>query len=139
LHQQGVSGVITAEQIMTPDVITIAPDASIHDAIELLLACRISGLPVVDRGGVLVGILSEYALLALAYDQSVTHQTVAQHMTREVISVDASTPANRVADQLIVNRVHRLPVIRNGKLVGLISRSDVLRALYRAQAPVCTA
>lgn len=130
---------LTAEQIMTADVITIGPEASIHDAIELLLACRISGLPVVDRSGMLVGILSEYALLALAYDQSVTHQTVAQHMTREVISVDATALANRVADQFIVHRVRRLPVIRAGRLVGLISRSDVLRALYRAQAPVCTA
>lgn len=130
---------LTAEQIMTPNVITIGPQASIHEAIQLLLDRNISGLPVVDREGALVGILTEYALLAMAYDKGISHQTVAQHMTREVISVDADTPVNRVADQFIVNRVRRLPVIDEGRLVGLISRIDVLRALYLAQAPVCSA
>lgn len=130
---------LTAEQIMTPSVVTVGPEATIHDAIELLLAKRISGLPVVDRNGALVGILTEYALLAMAYDKEVTHQTVAQHMTQEVISVDAKTPVNRLADQFIVNRVRRLPVVDQGRLVGLISRIDVLRALYDAGAPVCSA
>ncbi|WP_425399781.1 CBS domain-containing protein [Aeoliella sp.] len=130
---------LTAEQIMTPDVHTIGPESSIREAIEKLLDKRISGLPVVDRSGTLVGILSEYALLAMAYDKTVTHQTVAQHMTREVISVDAKAPVNRVADQFIVHRVRRLPVVKDGRLVGLISRVDVLKALYTAEAPVCSA
>lgn len=130
---------ITAEQIMTPGVVTVRPEATIREAIELLLTKRISGLPVVDANGALVGILTEYALLAMAYDQEVTHQTVAQHMTQEVISADASTPVNRVADLFIVNRVRRLPVIKDGRLAGLVSRVDVLRALFEAEAPVCTA
>ena len=130
---------LTAEQIMTPNVITVGPQATIHEAIQLLLDKNISGLPVVDRDGTLVGILTEYALLAMAYDKGVSHQLVAQHMTREVISVDADAPVNRVADQFIVNRVRRLPVIEGGRLVGLVSRIDVLRALYQASAPVCSA
>lgn len=130
---------ITAEQIMTPGVVTVRPEATIREAIETLLTRRISGLPVVDGDGTLVGILTEYGLLAMAYDQEVTHQTVAQHMTTEVISADASTPVNGVADLFIVHRVRRLPVIKQGKLIGLISRVDVLRALYEAEAPVCTA
>lgn len=130
---------LTAAQIMTPYVITIGPEASIHEAISLLLAKQISGLPVVDDRGVLVGILTEYALLAMAYDKDVTCQTVGQHMTREVISVDAAAKVNHVADQFIVHRVRRLPVIKEGRLVGLISRIDVLRALYDAAAPVCSA
>ena len=130
---------LTAEQIMTPNVVTIGPEASIHDAITLLLDKRISGLPIVDREGALVGILTEYALLAMAYDKDVTCQAVAQHMTRDVISVDAGVQVNRVADQFIVHRVRRLPVTKNGRLVGLISRVDVLRALYAAAPPVCSA
>jgi len=130
---------ITAGQIMTPGVVTIRPEATIREAIELLLTKRISGLPVVDANGALVGILTEYALLAMAYDQEVTHQTVAQHMTQEVISADAATPVNRVADLFIVHRVRRLPVIKDGRLAGLVSRVDVLRALFEAEAPVCTA
>ena len=129
---------LTAEQIMTPHVVTVSPEATIHEAISLLLDKGISGLPVVDNSGSLVGILTEYALLAMAYDKQVTCQTVAEHMTREVISVDAREPVNHVADQFIVQRVRRLPVIKNGKLAGLVSRVDVLRALYTAEAPVCS-
>lgn len=128
---------LTAEQIMTPNVVTIGPESTIHEAIQLLLDRGISGLPVVDEQGALVGVITEYGLLAIAYDQGVTHQTVAHHMTRELIMVEADTPVNRVADQFIVNRVRRLPVVKEGRLVGLISRIDVLRALYTAEAPVC--
>lgn len=128
---------LTAEQIMTTGVITVRPESTIHEAIQLLLDRRISGLPVVDGQGALVGIITEYGLLAMAYDKGVTHQTVAQHMTREVIMVEADAPVNRVADQFIINRVRRLPVVKEGRLVGLISRIDVLRALYTAEAPVC--
>ena len=130
---------LTAGQIMTTGIVTIRPEATIHDAIELLLERNISGLPVVDANGTLVGMITEYALLAMAYDHEVTHQTVAQHMTRDVISADANAPVNSLADLFIVHRVRRLPVIRDGRLEGLISRVDVLRALYEAEAPVCTA
>ena len=130
---------LNAEQIMTSNVVTIRPEALVKDAIELLLNCRISGLPVVDEAGTLVGMITEYALLAMAYDSQVTDQTVAEHMTRDVISVECDTPANGVADQFIVLRVRRLAVTHKGRLVGLVSRVDVLRALYEAKAPVCTA
>jgi CBS domain-containing protein len=130
---------LTAEQIMISGVVTIRPEATIRDAIELLLERRISGLPVVDASGALVGMITEYALLALAYDRQVTHETVAQHMTRDIIAADADDPVNSLADQFIVHRVRRLPVTSGGRLVGLVSRVDVLRALYEAEAPVCTA
>ncbi len=129
---------LTAVQIMTPNVVTVSPEATIHEAITMLLDKGISGLPVVDDSGSLVGILTEYALLAMAYDKAVTCQTVAEHMTREVISVDAQETVNHVADLFIVQRVRRLPVTDGGKLVGLVSRVDVLRALYTADAPVCS-
>ncbi|QDU57114.1 CBS domain-containing protein [Aeoliella mucimassa] len=130
---------LTAEQIMTPNVYTIHPDATIQQAISMLLDKRISGLPVIDDSGTLVGVLTEYGLLAMVYDKQIMNNTVAQHMTREVISVEANEPVNHVADQFILHRVRRLPVIRQGKLIGLISRVDVLRALCEAQAPVCSA
>lgn len=123
---------------MTTGVITIRPEATVNEAIELLLSKRISGLPVVDQNGMLVGMITEYALLAMAYDRNVTHQKVASYMTREVISVESSTPVSEVADSFILHRVRRLPVVKDGLLVGLVSRVDVLRALYEATAPVCT-
>jgi CBS domain-containing protein len=130
---------LTAGAIMTPDLVTVGPDASIEAAIETLLSKEISGLPVVDETGRLVGVITEFALLAVAYDQRVKNHTVSQHMTRDVITVDVNDPLSRVADVCIVHRVRRVPVMQNGRLVGLIARRDVLRALAGKGAAVCTA
>jgi CBS domain-containing protein len=130
---------LTAGAIMTPDVLTLGPDSSIEEAIETLLAKEISGLPVVDVAGRLVGVITEFALLAVAYDQRVKNHTVSQHMTRDVITVDANDPLSRVADVCIVHRVRRVPVMQNGRLVGLIARRDVLRALVGKGDTLCTA
>lgn len=127
---------LTAAEIMTDRVVTIGPDATIRDAIELLIARGISGLPVVDRDGQLVGILTEFALLALAYDSDIADQSVAEHMTRDVLTVETTSPVNKVADLCIVHRVRRLPVVEKGRLAGLVSRRDVIEALYHASAPV---
>jgi CBS domain-containing protein len=121
---------LTADAIMTDNLVTIRPDAAIEDAIKLLLTQEISGLPVTDDDGHLVGIITEFALLAVVYDQQVKNHTVAQHMTRELITVEANDPISRVADLCIVHRVRRLPVMKEGRLAGLIARRDVLRALH---------
>ena len=130
---------LTARAIMTNDVITIDPKSSIQEAIELLLKQRVSGLPVTDADGRLIGIVTEFALLAIAYDNRVREDSIAQHMTTEVLTVDASAPINKVVDLCLMHRVRRVPVLENGRLVGLISRRDVLKAMYEAQAPICTA
>lgn len=128
---------LTAEHYMSRGVVTIRPEATINEAINVLLERKISGLPVVDDQGRLVGVITEFALMAMAYDQNVQHQTVAQHMTREVITVDVSDTISRVADLCILHRVRRLPVLEAGRLAGLVSRRDVLLALHDEHAPVC--
>ena len=130
---------LTARAIMTDDVITIDPKSSIQEAIELLLKQRVSGLPITDADGRLIGIVTEFSLLAIAFDNRVREDSIAQHMTTEVLTVDASDPINKVVDLCLMHRVRRVPVLENGQLVGLISRRDVLKALYEAQAPICTA
>lgn len=130
---------LTAASIMTEELVTIRPEASIKEAIELLLNESISGLPVVDHEGRLVGVISEFAMLAMVYDHEVQNQSVGHHMTREVITVDYDDPISRIADLCIVHRVRRLPVMKNGRLVGLIARRDVLRALYTEAASACPA
>ncbi len=129
---------LSARDIMTEDVVTIQPESSIQEAIELLLLQRISGMPVTDSDGQLIGIVTEFALLAIAYDQKVCQDTVAQHMTTDLFTVDADDPVNKVADLCIMHRVRRVPVLHDGRLVGLIARRDVLKAMYEAQVPVCT-
>jgi CBS domain-containing protein len=130
---------LTAESIMTTNVVTITPDMAIKDAIELLLRLQISGLPVVDNQGRLVGVITEFAMLAMVYDQEVQCQSVGQHMTREVFTVESTDPISRIADLCIVHRVRRLPVMRDGRLVGLIARRDVLETLYKGSPRTCQA
>ncbi len=128
---------LTAGAIMTTDLVTVCPDASIEDAIELLLNQCISGLPVVNDDGHLVGVVTEFALLAVAYDKRLKNHTVSQHMTREVITADVNDPISRIADLCIVHRVRRVPVMQDGRLVGVVARRDVLRALVETSA-ACT-
>jgi CBS domain-containing protein len=120
---------LTAGAIMTPELVTVRPDVSIEDAIEMLLKEQISGLMVTDDDNRLIGVITEFALLAVAYDRRVKNHTVAQHMTRELITVDVNDPISRVADLCIVHRVRRVPVMQDGRLAGVIARRDVLRAL----------
>jgi CBS domain-containing protein len=129
---------LTAGAIMTPDLVTVRPDVSIEDAIELLLKEQISGLVVTDDENRLIGVITEFALLAVAYDRRVKNHTVAQHMTRELITVDVNDPISRVADLCIVHRVRRVPVMQDGRLAGVIARRDVLRALVESPE-ACTA
>jgi CBS domain-containing protein len=128
---------LTARNIMTDNLITVRPEDSTEAAIQLLLDEQISGLPVVNKQGHLVGVITEFALLGLVYDQDLKNQTVDQHMTRELITVNIDDPVSRVADLCIVHRVRRLPVMENGRLVGVIARRDVLRALHHEQTPAC--
>ena len=130
---------ITAREIMTEDVVTINPESSLEEAIELMLLQEISGLPVTDNEGHLVGIVTEFALLAIVYDDKIRQESVSTHMTTEVLTIDVDDPIRKIADMCIVHRVRRAPVMHNGRIVGLIARRDVLRALYEAKVPAFTA
>src|SRR4029078_4331266 len=126
--QPGVSAMLTAGAIMTTHIVASRPNVSIEAAIDTLLSEEISGLPVTDDDGRLVGVITEFALLAVTYDKRVKNHTVSQHMTREVITVDINDPLSRIADLCIVHRVRRVPVMQDSRLIGIISRRDVLRA-----------
>ena len=125
---------LTARDMMTENVTTITRDCSVQDAIELMLSRGVSGLPVIDDSGHLTGIVTEFALLAIAYDHQVTGDSVADHMTTDVLTIEADQPLSQAADLCIAHRVRRVPVMENGRLVGLISRRDVLKALYENAA-----
>ncbi|MGD9890905.1 MAG: CBS domain-containing protein [Dehalococcoidia bacterium] len=108
---------------MTTHVITVDDKARIEDAARLLARHRISGLPVVNRSGSLIGVVTEYDLLAK------TGNTVAEIMTRGVISVSPETDAEAVAHLLADRRVRRVPVLDHGRLVGIVSRSDLVQQI----------
>jgi len=125
---------LTARDIMTENVVTILPTCSVGSAIELLIQEQISGLPVVDENERLVGIVTEFALLATAYDDSIASESVDKHMTTDVLTVDVDDTVRKVADLFIVHRVRRVPVMEKGRIAGLISRRDVLKAVYEGSS-----
>jgi CBS domain-containing protein len=151
-----------ASDVMTRAIVSIMPGAPIREAIRLMLDRRISGLPVVDAGGKLVGILTEGDLLHrseiatekrhwpwlefimgpghMAGEYVRTHGRVVEElMTRKVVVVGPEAPLAEIVALMERHRVKRLPVIDGGVLVGIVGRADLLAALARAldtrQAP----
>lgn len=110
-------------EIMTSNVISVRDDMEIEDAARLLARHRISGLPVVNGAGSLVGLITEYDLL--------TKQgaAVAEIMSRGVISVSPETDVEEVAHLLANQRIRRVPVLDGDRLVGIVSRSDLVRQI----------
>lgn len=145
-----------ASDIMTSDVCTVGPDTPLTEVARRLVERRISAVVVVDEGGV-VGIVSEGDLMRRQETQTehhrswwlrlfvdndtLAHEYVQSHgltardvMTRHVFGVHADTPLAEVADVLEKHAIKRVPVVDNGKLVGLVSRGDLVRAfLHKRQ------
>lgn len=128
---------LCAKDIMTSNVVTIGANSTVKEAIEILLNRKISGLPVVDDYGRLIGIVTEFALLAIAYDEEVRQDKVLKHMTTDLIMVEPEDSIRTVADMCIMHRVRRVPVVEHGRLVGLIARRDVLKGIFETSDKVC--
>jgi len=111
----------------TPCVISIRPEATIEQALYTLLLHDVSGAPVIDSNGTLRGIISQFQLLELAFDPALRSGVVREFMTKDVISVNESTLLATAANLFMVRRIRRLPVMRDGKVVGIISRGDLLK------------
>jgi CBS domain-containing protein len=143
-----------AQDIMTKDVATVRPDTALADAIAIMLDRHVSGLPVVDRDGRLVGVLTEGDLLRrtetgtepaharwldfilgpgrLAAEYVRTHgRQVENLMTEDVVTVAPETPLTDIVRLMESTRIKRVPVLRGDTLVGVVSRADLLRPLAR--------
>jgi CBS domain-containing protein len=145
-----------AEDVMVRDLVTVEPQTSIADAIKLLADHDISALPVVGPDNRLIGILSEADLLEreelgashhhpwwieavtpasqLAKEFAKAHgKTVAQLMSTHVVSANEDTPLSEIAALLERNRIKRVPIIRDGELVGIVSQSNLVQALASSE------
>ncbi len=123
---------VLARDYMAGNLVTLAPGMTLLDAVHVLLERRISGAPVVDRTGNLVGIISEKDCMKAALDAAYYGDLgglVEDHMQRSVQTVDDTTPIFDVARLFIEGHFRRYPVVHERHLVGQISRRDVLRAL----------
>lgn len=149
---------VDAASIMTRDVVTCGPDATVAEVAALLAEHEISGVPVCDKDGRLLGMLSEGDLMRpfgaanemrrawwlgmlaegtelapefldyVRVDKRRAHDL----MTREVITATERTSAGEIADLINKHRIKRVPILRDGKLVGIVSRADLVRALARS-------
>ena len=123
---------------MTRKVLSLAPDLEISAATQMLIAHNISGAPVLDNHGRLVGILTERDCLKVAMQSGyhdVPYGLVRDYMSNEPESVTPEQSILTLAEKFIRGRFHRYPVIDNGRLVGIISRRDVMRAMGKHQTP----
>ena len=124
--------VATVADYMTRDLITLSPETEINRAMSVLLDNRISGAPVLDASGSLVGVLSKKDCLKAAAEASYYRDwgsTVATHMSKDVHTLDAGLDIMTAAYAFISSKYRRFPVLEAGHLVGQISRADALRAL----------
>ncbi len=143
-----------ARDVMTPDVISVHPESSVRHIVQTLLRHRISAVPVIDDDHQLVGMVSEGDLIqrpevggtrspwwlgllespeiaALEYVKS--HGQQAQDvMTTDVVTVGPETPLSRIAAVLEEERIKRVPVVEHGRVIGVVSRADLLHAIAMA-------
>jgi CBS domain-containing protein len=144
--------VMKASDVMVSRVITIGPDATVRDVANLLLLNRISAVPVVDERGGILGIVSEGDLInrddtgtthrtswwlnalsskdALAAEYVKSHsQKVSDVMTRDVITASPETSVSEIASLLEKHSIKRVPILKDGKIVGIVSRANLLQGL----------
>src|SRR6516225_9296472 len=154
IDRNGANG-MKARDVMTTEVVTVGPDTPTGKIAELLLAKQISAAPVVDNNGAPIGMVSEGDLigrdeaarqarrdwwLALLAEGSSLHEdlvaslrsperTARDVMSAPVVTVDQETYVGEIARLLATYRIKRVPVLRDGRIVGIVSRADLLRAL----------
>ena len=107
------------------DIMT-RPDARAQEAAQLLSLKRISGLPVVDGHGNIIGIVTEADIISKVDREGLS---VSDIMSREVIMIDEEMPVNEIAALLTERKIKRVPVVTAGKLVGIVSRGDIVHAV----------
>jgi CBS domain-containing protein len=151
-----------AADVMVSAVISVRPNARVEDVASILLANRISAVPVINEEGELVGIVSEGDLmrraetgterrrpwwleylagkqvLAADYIKSHSHR-ISDIMTRSVVTAAPDTPLGDIATLLERNRIKRVPIVQNGQVVGIVSRANLLQALASVSKDVAAA
>jgi CBS domain-containing protein len=120
-------------EYMDTVVPTLSPETGIMTAVDFLLHHRVTGAPVVDADEKLVGIITETDLLRLVTEgvqgEPPIEATVAEYMTTDVITVSPTVDIYYIAGMFLTNKFRRLPVVENDKIVGAITRFDLLRVV----------
>jgi CBS domain-containing protein len=126
---------ITAKDIMATKVVTLEPDMDVMDAMHTLARHRISGAPVVNARGIVVGMLTERDCLRTfviaSYHGEGSCGAVAEYMSHDVRSVEADTSLLDITELFVNTKYRRYPVMQDNRMIGIISRRDVIRAILK--------
>lgn len=144
------------QEVMTRDVVTVSPETSLKDVARKLVELRISGMPVVGADGSVVGVISEADVLAkerIEYEDGgaiarlihrpdpaqkakLSARVAGEAMTSPAITVEPYWTVPTVAQMMLEHGINRLPVVRRGRLVGIVTRADLVRAFARTDDEV---
>jgi CBS domain-containing protein len=125
---------VCAKDIMATEVITVTEDATMKHVIQLLVTRGITGLPVVSDDMELLGVVTEKDVLKALYNRDVQVNSVADLMTGDIVSFDENDDLIKVFKGLVENNFRRVPILSQGKLVGIISRTDIIKFLSKSAA-----
>ncbi len=145
-----------ANEIMSTPVLTVAPQTPVRDAVQLMLGNHVSGLPVVDQRGHLVGVITEADLLLKEVEpkppapvvewagpwlwferwvgahRKAEGRTVGEVMTHHVVTAEEDTPVHELAARMVRHQINRLPIVRGREVVGIVTRADILKVFLRS-------
>ncbi|MFN8203322.1 MAG: CBS domain-containing protein [Solirubrobacteraceae bacterium] len=145
------------EDVMTTTVATVAPETSLKEVARELAERQISGMPVVDEAGAVVGVISEADILAKEQAADPRHarllsrlldrsaaddqlkldaRTAGEAMTSPPITIEAFWSVASAAERMLTNKINRLPVVRQGRLAGIVTRADIVRAFARTDETI---
>ncbi|HNR32013.1 MAG TPA: CBS domain-containing protein [Candidatus Hydrogenedentes bacterium] len=118
---------LAAKEVMATNLITVAENTPVQTAMRLIVENDITGLPVVDEEHKLVGIISEKDLLKVLYQPHLGDALVMDIMSTDLITFEEDADLVDVAEAMIEGHFRRVPILRDGRIVGLITRRDILR------------
>jgi tRNA nucleotidyltransferase (CCA-adding enzyme) len=119
-------------EIMSKCSVTLRPETTLAEAALRLVGHHVDGAPVVTADRTLVGIISEQQLFGLAFDFSTSSSPVSKYMTENVFSAEPQDSLLRVAELLAQHSFRRIPVVESGKLVGVVTRRDLIGHALRS-------
>ena len=121
---------LQAKDVMLKEIITTGPDVPLKKAVKKLLDNKISSMPVLDDVGKLVGVISCEDVLNVAFDGYLNSTKVETVMTKNVVYFEPDTNLEEIALVIAKKHFHRIPIVKDGKLIGIVSRRDIVKNIF---------
>ncbi len=124
---------LKAKDVMTKEVITIDPETGLEEAIHRLVENKISGMPVCDKEGNVVGMVSEKDILNFIFSGNIKDTKVKEAMSTHIISFPPEAELDKIALVMGEKQIRRVPILENGRMVGIVSRRSIIKIVLQIQ------